>query len=177
MVEPAGVERVLAPEDNLVSRTDPRGHLTFVNDAFLAVSGYRDIELLGRPHHVIRHPDMPRAVLRFMEETLKVREEAFAYVMNLTADGAHYWALAHVTPSLDRRGAVTGYYWIHRAPSPAALRQIVPLYARFLEMERNHQGTRAAIDASSAALKETLRDRGQTYDQFVRQLIAEGRAA
>jgi len=177
MVEPTGVERVLAPEDILVSRTDPRGRLTYVNDSFLAVTGYRDVDLLGRRHDVIRHPDMPRAVLRLLRASLTARCVVFGYVVNLTADGSHYWALAHIRPSFDRRGTVIGYDATAQTAGAAALREVVPLYARLVQEEQRHLNAASAIDASTALLAAFLDDRGQTYDQLVWQLITQGEAA
>jgi len=177
MVAPTGVERLLAPEDIIVSKTDPKGHMTYVNDTFIDISGYGDADLIGKPHNVIRHPDMPRAIFRLLWDTLQDRQEIFAYVMNLSADGSHYWVLAHVTPSFDARGTVIGYHSNRRSPSRAALREIVPLYAQLLREERTHHNARAATEASSALLQQILADRGQTYDQFVWELISQGEAA
>jgi PAS domain S-box-containing protein len=177
MVDPTGVERLLAPEDIIVSKTDPKGHLTYVNDTFIDISGYGDAELIGKPHNVIRHPEMPRAIFRLLWDTIKDRQEIFAYVMNMSADGSHYWVLAHVTPSIDARGTVIGYHSNRRAPSRAALREIIPLYAQLLREEKSHPNARAATDASSALLEQILADRGQTYDEFVWELISQGEAA
>lgn len=177
MVDRTGLERMLAPDDIIVSKTDPKGHLTYVNDTFITISGYGDAELIGMPHNVIRHPDMPRAIFRLLWDSLKARQELFAYVVNLSADGSHYWVLAHVTPSFDESGTVIGYHSNRRSPSRAALREIIPLYARLLREESAHQNARAATDASSALLEEILAERGQTYDEFVWELISRGEAA
>jgi PAS domain S-box-containing protein len=177
MVDRTGLERMLAPDDIIVSKTDPKGHLTYVNDTFINISGYGDAELIGMPHNVIRHPDMPRAIFRLLWDSLKARQELFAYVVNLSADGSHYWVLAHVTPSFDESGTVIGYHSNRRSPSRAALREIIPLYARLLREESTHQNARAATDASSALLEEILAERGQTYDEFVWDLISKGEAA
>jgi PAS domain S-box-containing protein len=177
MVHATGVERQLAPEDIIVSKTDPKGHLTYVNDTFIDISGYADTELIGKPHNVIRHPDMPRVIFRLLWDTIKDRQEIFAYVVNMAADGSHYWVLAHVTPSFGERGNVIGYHSNRRAPSRAALREIVPLYAQLLREETKHQNVREATDASSALLEQILADRRQTYDEFVWELISQGGAA
>lgn len=177
MVKPNGVERVLAPEDIIVSKTDPKGHLTYVNDKFIDISGYGDSELIGKPHNIIRHPDMPRAVFRLLWDTLAQKEELFAYIVNLAGDGAHYWVLAHVTPSVDESGRIVGYHSNRRAPSRAALDAVIPLYDRLLAEERRHSSARAATDASSVLLAAILEERGQTYDEFVWSLITPEEAA
>lgn len=171
MVEPSGVERVLAPEDIIVSKTDARGHLTYVNDTFIDISGYTDAELIGKPHNVIRHPDMPRAVFRLLWDSLTQRQEIFAYVMNLSRDGSHYWVLAHVTPSVDPSGNLIGYHSNRRAPNRAALQQVLPVYEQLRAEEQKHPTARAATEASSVLLHQLLAGRGQTYDEFIWGLI------
>jgi len=105
-VVPSGVERTMAEDELIVSKTDTRGIMTYVNDVFLRVSAYPESEVLGQPHNMIRHPDMPRCVFKLLWDTIKSGQEIFAYVVNLAADGAHYWVFAHVTPSFDTTGRV-----------------------------------------------------------------------
>ncbi len=120
-VRPTGQERLLAPDDLIVSKTDLRGVITYANESFLRFSAYAEEEVIGRPHNLIRHPAMPRAVFRLLWDTLARGEEVFAYIDNLAADGATYWVLANVTPSYDAAGQVVGYHSSRRAPSPVAL--------------------------------------------------------
>ncbi len=69
-VQPTGQERTFSPDELIVSKTDLRGVITYANDVFLRVSGYRMHEVLGKPHNVIRHPEMPRAVFRLLWDAL-----------------------------------------------------------------------------------------------------------
>lgn len=71
----------------IVSKTNLKGHLTYMNDVFLDVAGYREQELVGKPHNVIRHPDMPRCVFKLLWDQLQQGKEVFAYVVNLTKAG------------------------------------------------------------------------------------------
>ncbi len=103
-VRPSGIERTFGDHEMIVTKTDPRGVITYANDVFLRVSAIPEHEAVGHPHNVIRHPDMPRAVFKLLWDTLEEQKEIFAYVVNLAADGAHYWVLAHVTPSYDAGG-------------------------------------------------------------------------
>lgn len=176
-ITPTGVERMLAPEEIIVSKTDPRGHLTYVNDSFLAISAYTDEDLIGRPHNVIRHPDMPRSVFRLLWDTISAGEELFAYVVNLASDGAHYWVLAHVTPSFDESGAIIGYHSNRRAPSRQALQRIIPLYQSLVAEERLHANARDAAEAGMRKLEQVLRECGQTYEELVWSLITEEKVA
>lgn len=166
-VQPTGVERTFRDDEIIVSKTDTRGRLTYVNDVFLRVSAFPESELIGKPHNVIRHPDMPRCVFKLLWETIADGRELFAYVVNMAGDGAHYWVLAHVTPTFGRDGSIVGYHSNRRTASRAALDRIKPLYAELLGEERRHAHPPDAIAASYDLLQRTLADLGLTYDEFV----------
>ena len=164
---PSGVERTFARDEIIVSKTDPRGVITYANEVFLRVSGYSERELLGAPHSILRHPDMPRCVFRLLWDTIADGREVFAYVLNLCRDGAHYWVLAHVTPTFGADGQIVGYHSNRRLPAPAAVAEIAPLYASLLAVEQGYESKQEAVAASTRALTEALRARSQTYDEFV----------
>ncbi|MFN8193464.1 MAG: methyl-accepting chemotaxis protein [Nocardioidaceae bacterium] len=132
---PTGVERTFGADEIIVSKTDLQGRLTYTNDVFIRVSAYDEHDLMGQPHNIIRHPDMPGGVFKLLWDTIGPGSEIFAYVLNLADDGAHYWVLAHVTPSRDTSGAVVGYHSNRRLPSPAAIREVEPLYRTLLSEE------------------------------------------
>jgi PAS domain S-box-containing protein len=172
-VRPTGVERTFSADELIVSKTDTRGVITYANDVFLRVSGYRAEEVLGEPHNVIRHPDMPKAVFALLWETLAAGHELFAYIDNLAADGANYWVLAHVTPSYGSRGQVVGYHSNRRSPSARAVAAIRPLYAQLLAEERRQPNGRAAVEASSRLLTELVAQRAASYEEFIWSVINE----
>ncbi|GIM91570.1 PAS domain-containing protein [Paractinoplanes toevensis] len=162
---PTGVEHTFGPDEIIVTKTDPRGLITYTNDVFLRVSACTEKEALGQPHSLIRHPDMPRAVFKLLWDTLGRREEIFAYVLNLALDGGHYWVFAHVTPSYDRVGQLVGYHSSRRHPDPASVLAIKQVYDRILRIERGCPTSRAAVDAGWQQLEKELG--GKTYDEFV----------
>lgn len=164
---PSGEERTFGAEEIIVSKTDPKGFITYANDVFMRVSRYDEHELVGRPHNVIRHPDMPRCVFKLLWSTIQDGREIFAYVLNLAADGAHYWVLAHVTPSFGPRDEIIGYHSSRRSPHPAAVAEVGSLYGRLLAEEGRHAGPKAAMAASGQLLQSLLAERGQTYEEFV----------
>lgn len=166
-VRPTGVERTFRDDEIIVSKTDTRGRLTYVNDVFLRVSAYPESELIGRPHNVIRHPDMPRCVFKLLWDTLAGGRELFAYVVNMAGDGAHYWVLAHITPTFGPDGSIVGYHSNRRTASREALDSIEPLYGELLQEERRHSHPPDAVAASYALLQRKLDELGLTYDQFV----------
>ena len=89
-IRPTGVENLLGEEELIVSKTDLKGRITYANDIFLRMAKYSYAELMGAPHSLIRHPDMPRCVFKLLWDTLQSRQEIFAYVVNLAKDGSHY---------------------------------------------------------------------------------------
>lgn len=166
VVAPTGVERRLGDDELIVSKTNTKGIITYANDVFCRLAAMAESEVLGRPHNVIRHPDMPRYVFKLLWETLEARKELFAYVLNLAADGTHYWVLAHVTPSYDREGRVIGYHSNRRCASRQAIEAITPVYAALLAEEQRHPRPAEGLQASTRLMGEILAQRGVSYDEF-----------
>lgn len=154
-------------DDIIVSKTDPKGKLTYVNHVFLEVSGYVEHELLGKPHNIIRHPEMPRSIFKLLWETIEDKREIFAYVVNMAKNGDHYWVLAHVTPTFDARHNVIGFHSNRRCPKPAAVRTIERIYRQMLEEERKHSSPKEAMAVSTALLQSILQEKKLSYEQFV----------
>ena len=146
-VRPSGRERTFGEDEIIVSKTDTRGVITYANHVFSRVSGYAVKELVGAPHSIVRHPDMPRCVFKLLWDTIAAGNEIFAYVLNLAKDGDHYWVLAHVTPSFDAAGAIVGYHRNRRTPLRSAVERVTPIYAALLAEEGRHSGTQDAIAA------------------------------
>jgi PAS domain S-box-containing protein len=111
----------------IVSRTDPIGVITQVNQSFVDMSGYTEQELLGQPHHILRHPDMPPAAFRNLWETVQRGEKWNGYVKNLRKDGAYYWVMATVIPNI-RGGRITGYTSVRRKPARRKVEECIRLY-------------------------------------------------
>ncbi|GAB4573563.1 MAG: PAS domain S-box protein [Rhodothalassiaceae bacterium] len=171
-----GCERFLGDDDIIVSKTDSKGRLTYVNRTFMTIADYSESELLGQPHNIIRHPDMPRAIFRLLWDRIKAGEEIFAYVKNRTKGGGFYWVLAHVTPSFDDSGAITGYHSNRRAPDRPVIAEISELYAALCAIER--EGDRkAGLESSFEALHHKMAARGLDYDRYVFSTVNQGRAA
>ncbi len=156
------MERILKQDDFIVSKTDKKGRITYVNRIFMDMAEYSEEELLGKPHSIIRHPDMPKAVFKLLWDQVQNKEEIFAFVLNRTKRGNDYWVYANVTPSLDERGNIIGYYSVRRKPNPKALEIIKPLYAKMLNAERS-----GGMEASIKLLNDVLQDQGASYDEFI----------
>ncbi len=161
------------PADELiVSKTDPVGIMTYVNDIFIQMSGYAEEELLGRPHSLIRHPHMPRCVYQLLWETVKSGREIFAYVVNRCKNGDAYWVFAHVTPCYDdETGKLIGYHSNRRAPSRDAVNKIIPVYKqlRDIELSLGDVGS-PPMEASRRALFDFLKQNKLSYDELIHTL-------
>ena len=96
-------------ERSIISRTDLKGVITFANKAFCKLSGYEKEELIGQPHSIIRHPDMPREVFREMWQTIKNNQKWRGFIKNLRKDGRYYWTEAFIEPFFDENGNKIGY--------------------------------------------------------------------
>lgn len=148
--------------DFIVSKTDLKGRITYVNKIFMSMAEYTEEELLGKPHNIIRHPDMPKAVFKLLWDQISKKEEIFAYVINKTKKGNAYWVYANVTASLDENGKVVGYYSVRRRPNPKALDIIKPLYAKMVEAEKT-----GGIETSTKILTDLLSEKGVSYDELI----------
>ena len=114
---------------NLVSTTDLQSHITYCNPAFVAVSGYDRGELIGQPHNLVRHPDMPQEAFRDMWETLKSGSPWSALVKNRRKNGDHYWVVANATPIVEN-GQAVGYMSVRTKPTREQVQAAEALYAR-----------------------------------------------
>ncbi len=91
------IETVVPEDELIISRTDLRGIITYVNETFAAISGYTSEELIGKPHNVIRHPDMPSEVFKGLWQTLHAGKKWGGYVKNMRSDTGFYWVYAEVS--------------------------------------------------------------------------------
>ncbi|WP_230775231.1 PAS domain-containing protein [Roseiconus lacunae] len=166
-ITPTGHERTFAESEIIVSKTDLKGIITYANHVFTRISGFTEAELLGRPHNIIRHPDMPRCVFKLLWDVIAEGQEIFAYVVNLCKNGDHYWVLAHVTPSFDNSGNIISYHSSRRKPDPEKVAKVIPLYKQLIECEASYPDWREGMQASTDLMRQVLRDAGMQYDEFV----------
>lgn len=164
---PTNHERHFAEDEIIVSKTDMTGHILYANDIFLRVSGFSEQEVLGQPHSIIRHPDMPRCVFKLLWDTLSEKQEIFAYVKNLAKNGDYYWVLAHVTPSFNVSGEVIGYHSNRRCPRPEAVKAISDIYQSLLEEEHKHQNAKEGMKAGWEQLTSFVQKNGGHYDELI----------
>ncbi len=170
-IQPTGKELFFERDEIIVSKTNPKGHITYANDVFMRLAGYSEREILGAPHSIIRHPHMPRCIFKLLWDTLKSKKEIFAYVMNMSATGDHYWVLAHVTPTFDGEGNVTSYHSNRRLPNRKTLDEIIiPLYKQLLDEEQKYPNKKEGMQKSFEMLTNLIDEKGKTYDEFILSL-------
>jgi len=166
-IKPTGIEQTFQEDHLIVSKTDTKGIITYANQTFMEVSGYTESELLGKPHNIIRHPDMPKAAFKLLWDTVSGGNEIFAYVINLCKNGDHYWVLAHVTPSFGSNGNILGYHSSRRKPDREQIEKIEPISAELLKIEKADSNWRTGMQSSTDALVAKLTEANVTYDEFV----------
>ena len=118
--------------ETLLSTTDTSSHISYANAAFIRTSGFSSDELMGQPHNLVRHPDMPVEAFADMWRSLKEGQSWRALVKNRRKDGDHYWVCANAAP-MRRNGQVTGYLSVRTKPSRAEIDAAEKLYAQFRE--------------------------------------------
>lgn len=122
-------ERDFPSAQRLITTTDTHGTITYCNDAFVSISGFDRDELLGAPHNIVRHPDMPPAVFAHMWSHLKAGKAWMGIVKNRCKNGDFYWVNAYVTP-ITENGRVTGYESVRVKPESEHVLRATDLYAR-----------------------------------------------
>ena len=133
--EPVTQREYSFQEELLVSTTDTQGRITHCNAAFCRVSGYSYQELMGQPHNLVRHPDMPAEAFKDMWSTIGRGRPWTGIVKNRRKDGDHYWVRANVTPVLER-GKPVGYLSVREAPTRQEIQEAEALYARLRDEQR-----------------------------------------
>lgn len=165
---PTDVEHEVTSVDMIVSKSDAEGNITYQNPIFMKISGYSAGELLDKPHSILRHPDMPKAVFKYLWDNLKAGKNVTAYVKNLCKDGGFYWVLATVKVSTNPDGSFRNYMSTRKCITQGAKEAIGGLYAKLLEIEKSD-----GVEASEKALMDFLAENGQsaeTFNDFMLQL-------
>jgi len=119
----------------IISQTDLKGIITYANRAFSEVSGYSVEELIGKPHNILRHPDMPKVVFEKMWSTIQSGQAWNGLVKNLRKDGRYYWVDTEILPVRDNDGNITGYIAARKAASRKDIQENEETYKRMIETQ------------------------------------------
>ena len=157
----SGAEREVTKVDIIVSKGDKEGNITYANPIFFKLAGYTQGELLDRPHSIIRHPDMPKIIFKFLWDMLNSGKDVKAFVKNLSKDGSFYWVFAHVRVATNPDGSFRNYVSTRKGMSVGARTIIEPLYKKLLDAENS-----GGMEASLATLEAFLKDNGASLATF-----------
>ncbi|MBA3025152.1 MAG: PAS domain-containing protein [Sulfurimonas sp.] len=119
----------------IISQTDLHGVITYANKMFCQISGYSAQELLGKPHNIIRHPDMPKAAFEKMWSTIQGGQAWNGLVKNLRKDGLYYWVETEILPIKDEEGKLIGYIAARKPASRKNIQESDELYTKMLNSE------------------------------------------
>lgn len=168
LTKPTPIEKEikLDPSRVIMSKTDPEGIIEYANDYFMEISGYEEYELMGQPHNIIRHPDMPEVVFKLLWERLHEGKNIHALFKNLTKDGSYYWVLTNFETKYNEEGQITSHY-AHRKAAPSnAIYEIEKLYKIILSIEKK----RSPIIAEKY-FYSLIEESGKTYDEYILSLL------
>ena len=129
-------EEVLFDGRSLISETDTKGIITFVNRKFTEMTLYSKEEAIGQPHSILRHPDMPKAAFAGMWKIIEGGKTWEGYVKNLRKDGKYYWVVINIVPKLDESGEVIGYIASRKMPDRIRLKTIINQYKQMIDEEK-----------------------------------------
>ena len=160
-VTPTDVEHAVTNVDIIVSKGNAEGEITYANPIFFKLAGYTQGEMLDQPHSIIRHPDMPKIIFKYLWDELQSGKDVKAFVKNLSKDGGFYWVLAHVRVANNPDGTLRNYVSTRKGMSTAARGVIEPLYKELLAAEEA-----GGMDESLKVLESFLKDNGATLATF-----------
>ena len=155
----------------VISETDVYGRITNVNDVFCNVCGYSPEEMIGQPHSIIRHPDMPKLIFKLLWDNLKVGNNFIGVIKNLAKSGEYYWVITDFEMRRDATGNITHYIARRKSVPKAVIENYVaPLYETLLKLEKV-----GGMELSSRFFKNYLAKQGKDYIDFIIDVMNENR--
>ncbi|MFO7582855.1 PAS domain-containing protein [Guyparkeria sp.] len=171
--ELSGRERELLESEIISTRTDERGVIKFINPVFTQVTGYSREDALGKPHNLIRHPDVPRAVYYLLWDQIREkRDRFFAVTKNVCKNGDHYWTIGYFQPEIGANGEITGFRSTrHGLHEPKLKKEFDQVYRQVREEELKHPRPKQ-IEAGLEALNRWLGKKGYPdYESFAKRSL------
>lgn len=155
----------------LLSKTDTKGTILYANEDFIDVSGYDEFELIGQPHNIIRHPDMPKVIFKFLWDSIQSNKNIHAVIKNMSKTGRYYWVITDFKIIADTNGEIAGYFGTRKTVSEdIVVKFIEPLYKKLLHIEEA-----SGLNASEEYLIGFLEERNKTYMEYIDHLVATGK--
>ena len=128
-------EEVIFDGRSLITETDLKGIITFVNRKFVEMTGYSKQEAIGQSHNILRHPDMPKAGFAGMWKLIQAGKVWDGYVKNLRKDGKYYWVDVHIVPKKDENGTIIGYIASRKVTDRKRLENTILQYKKLRDAE------------------------------------------
>jgi PAS domain S-box-containing protein len=124
-------EEILFDGGVMITETDTKGIITYANKKFREMTGFTRKELIGAPHAINRHPDMPKGAFKGMWKVLSKKKQWRGYVKNMRKDGKFYWVLVYIQPKFDKEGEHIGYVAARKVAYRHAIEEAEALYAQY----------------------------------------------
>ena len=164
---PIDKEIKLSAKRYIVSTTDAKGIIKYGNDYFMEISGYTESELIGQPHSIVRHPDMPKVVFKMMWDRINSGHNIMAVVKNLAKDGSYYWVVTEFEPKRDTiSNEIISHTAFRKAAPQNAIDTMTAIYAKLIELEKE-----GGMNASEQYLREFLEKNNTSYDDYINALV------
>jgi len=169
MKRPTPIDEEIELKNNVYieSDTDTKGVITYANDYFAEISGYSPEELVGEPHNIVRHPDMPKILFKILWERLKSGQNFIAAIKNLAKDGRYYWVFTDFEIVKDDSGEVVGYKAVRKKISKHVTDVLDPLYKKLTQIEKER-----GLEEAQSYLEEFLKSHGEdiTVDNLLENI-------
>lgn len=164
---PVNTEVAWDKTKTIMSKTDATGTIEYVNQVFKDVSGYTEEELIGKPHSVIRHPDMPKSIFKILWDNISKGINFHAIVKNMAKNGEYYWVITDFDIIKDPTGKIINYMGRRTSvPKETVENHIVPLYQKLLQVEQA-----SGIEAGVKYFEQFLEEQGKDYLTYIEDII------
>ena len=166
MPVPIDNEIPVSSKKTLMSKTNKKGIIYYANETFMKICGYKEWELMGQPHNVIRHPDMPKVLFKVLWDFILNKKKIYPIVKNLAKDGSYYWVIADFDYELDDNGDIKSFFSRRVGVPESAKKEVTGLYKKLLEIEKNEN-----IDTSEQYLNTILNEMGMSFNEYMLSLV------
>lgn len=152
----------------IVSKADLFGSLEYVNETFASVSGYDESELIGQPHNIIRHPDMPKVIFKVLWDNISKGKKFHGVIKNLAKSGRYYWVITDFDYVVSDDAKILKYVARRKAVSPGVVKKVDELYKKLYKIEEV-----SGIEGSEKYLIGYLEDHNLDYVELITKLMMD----
>jgi len=154
-----------ATQEVIITRTDLNGNIIYHNPTFSKVNGFKGASVIHKPHNIVRHPDMPKAIFRIIWSIIKQGLPIQALIKNKTNDGHYYWSLINWKVQKDRDNRIISYVAYAKQAPTHTIKSLEPVYNMMLQIEKEHD-----IESSLEYFHSFLNEEGLTYREYMEKL-------